>query len=154
MARKRKYEEPTDVISVRLPLSLIDWLDNLCTERQVGRGDILVDVLRRYARPPDVRRARITVANLSVALLIIGAGLALAFHFGGGQERWLRPAREGAKQPAMLESSETGTAREVQPPAIPLRDAAADPRYRWGNLQFAIPRERPTSEARAERPAP
>jgi hypothetical protein len=38
MARKLKFREPTDVVSVRLPLSLIERLDALCGSMRSGRG--------------------------------------------------------------------------------------------------------------------
>ena len=148
MARKPKYSESTDVVSVRLPVSLIEKLDGLCGKLRTGRAEFFVDVLRRYPALPLPMRPRILVANLSVALIGGGMGVLVAYHTGDGGG--LAPARRGVQPTIRSESYQPGLGGGVVAPLLPLRDPRLDPDYRWGRLQYAIPRRPETPPTGAQ----
>lgn len=151
MARKPKYREQTDVVSIRMPLSLIEKLDALCVRLGVGRADIIVDVLLHYPTRPNPKRIRMWLANL--ALLICGGGLAIFAASHGvstGIGDGLAPARALSRGETRLESSvpggTPGAEGRVAPP-LPLRDLRHDPEWWPGSLQYAIPRNVPSMQA-------
>jgi hypothetical protein len=157
MARKLKFREPTDVVSVRLPLSLIERLDVLCHSMGLGRGDFFATVLRHYPKMPSPERARVWLANLG--WLLIGGSTALLAAWHGGSallDDALTPARSRP-----LVRQESGLPLPVAPPlpapVMPPRDLRLEPAWRLGNLQGLIPRRerpQPAIHPAPEAPAP
>ncbi len=143
MPRRLKFREPTDVISVRLPLSLIDRLDELCQSLRVGRAEFIVALLRKYPEVPSPERARIWLANLVWIFVGGGTALLLAAHGGGTRTADdLSPVRGVTRAPLQLESDAPGQPGvPVAPPAFPPRDLRLDSGWRLGTLQALIPRE-------------
>ena len=47
---KQKYNEPTIQTAVRLPESLLAWIDDEAERRTMSRADVMVDALRRLRR--------------------------------------------------------------------------------------------------------
>lgn len=143
MARKLKFREPTDVVSVRLPVSLIERLDGLCHTLRIGRAEFLVAVLKRYPEALSPERARVWLANL--AWLFIGGGAALlaALHSGGVLGDRLSPARTLHRPPVYEEAqSPFAPGRAPAPPPMPPSDIRAERAWRPGDLQGLIPRHR------------
>jgi hypothetical protein len=142
MGRKLRFREPTDVVSVRLPLSLIDRLDSLCQSLGIGRAEFMVAILRKYPDLPKPERARIWLANL--AWLLVGGGLALlAASHGASTEfaDWLAPSRSLIREPLQFEMGVPGSeGGSITPPRLPPRDIRLDSAWRPGNLQGLIPR--------------
>ena len=142
MARKLKFREPTDVVSVRMPISLIERLDELCRSLRVGRAEFFVSVVRKFPDLPRPAVARAWLANMSWVAVGGGAALLAAMHGGAGSlsER-MSPARHLARAPLQLEADRSGAGpSETAPPLLPPRDPRLDPAWRFGNLQGFIPR--------------
>jgi hypothetical protein len=149
MARKLKFREPTDVVSVRLPISLIERLDSLCESMRLGRADFIAAILRHYPKMPSPERARVWLANL--AWVVVGGGTALLAAWHGGSaflDEGLTPARRVGQPGIQLESgAPSAPAPTVLAPMLPPRDLRLEPTWRPGNLQGLIPRrERPEPE--------
>jgi hypothetical protein len=142
MTRRLKFSEPTDVVSVRLPISLIDRLDTLCDAMRIGRADFIAAVLTHYPRMPSPERARIWLANL--AFLLIGGSTALLAAWHTGSEllsEGMSPARALSRHPLHLESGAPGLPGPVVvPPVLPPWDPRLDDGWRLGTLQGLIPR--------------
>ena len=47
---KQKHGEPTVQTAVRLPESLLAWIDDEAERRTASRADVMVDALRRLRR--------------------------------------------------------------------------------------------------------
>lgn len=152
MPRKPKYSEKTDVVSIRLPLSMIDKLDEVCRDLEVGRGEFFINVINRYPETPSGKSIRIWLANLS--LVLIGGGVAL---FGAslagtdGLSPYLSPARNLRMGSPIVESyrpaenpspseAESGVPRPGLTLPTIMKDVRLDDGYGPGVLQYAIPR--------------
>lgn len=144
MPRKSKFDEQTDVVSVRLPVSLIERLDGLCRALRMGRAEFVVAVLKRYPDPLTPERARVWLANLVWLFIGGGAALLAALHGGGGVlGESLAPAR-AANRPPFFEEEQSpfGQRQAFAPPMLPPRDIREERTWLPGDLQGLIPRGR------------
>jgi len=142
MARKLKFREQTDVVSVRLPLSLIERLDGLCQSLRIGRAEFFVALLRKYPELPSPKKARVWIANLSFAVAGGSVVLLAALHQGPRSlSESLTPARgPGPFAPRLEAFTPSPGAPASALPVLPPRDVRDDPNWRPGNMQYLIPR--------------
>jgi hypothetical protein len=133
--RRRKFDEETGVLSVRLPVSLIDRLDRHCLAKRLEKSDIFVKVLESY-----LEHGPTWVASLAWVLVGGGTALLAAWQFGTAplSER-MAPVRN--RPLVHYESGAPAPMPALAPPLVfPIRDVRLNDAWSPGNLQGLIPR--------------